>query len=267
MMNTGIENEIRYRLVKASDVKRDTYRAVLKHDALSARETLDEICKATYLPQHLIEHAIGGTLDTMIRRTLGDGRTRRFGDWFETRCDILGRFDRIDEAFDPARHKVAVNLLPLSEFDQYGRKNPPVNERQQVDGELVPRGVEGLVDAVEPSQDVAARLEPVAEAPRASVAEGAADHRVERPADRTFNEVPRKGRCRADLVERCACGQRIVLQHGTIAVAFAVACLDEAIANVIFDSSIHHRIPFGFRFRSPSGRASQVTGDFRRSHR
>ena len=136
MMNTGIENDIGYRLVKASDSKRDSYRAVLKHDALSARATLDEICSATPLPRHLIESAVGGTLDTMIRRTLGDGRTRRFGNWFETRCDILGRFDRIDEAFDPARHKVAVNLLPLAEFDQYGRKNPPINERQRPRGRI-----------------------------------------------------------------------------------------------------------------------------------
>ena len=50
----------------------------------------------------------------MIRGTLADGRTRRFGDWFETRCDVLGRFDRIDEEFDPARHSVAINLLTLS---------------------------------------------------------------------------------------------------------------------------------------------------------
>ena len=74
MMNTGIEKDIRYHLVKASDSKRDSYRAVMKHGALSARETIDEICNATYLPQHLIEHAISGTLDTMIRRTLGDSR-------------------------------------------------------------------------------------------------------------------------------------------------------------------------------------------------
>ena len=135
-MNIGIENEIRYRLVKTSDTKRDSYHAALKHDALSARETLDEICEATKLSRHLVEHVVGGTLDTMILGTLGDGRTRRFGDWFETRCDILGRFDRIDEAFDPARHKVAVNLLPLSEFDQYSRKNPPVNERQRPRGRI-----------------------------------------------------------------------------------------------------------------------------------
>ena len=136
MMNTGIENDISYRLVKTSDTKRDSYHAVLKHDALSARVTLDEICMTTTLPRHLIESAVSGTLDTMIRRTLGDGRTRRFGDWFETRCDILGRFDRIDEAFDPARHKVAVNLLTLSEFGQYRRKNPPTNERQRPRGRI-----------------------------------------------------------------------------------------------------------------------------------
>ena len=70
MMNTGIENDIGYRLVKASDSKRDSYRAVLKHDALSARATLDEICATTPLPRHLIESAVGGTLDTMIRPAL-----------------------------------------------------------------------------------------------------------------------------------------------------------------------------------------------------
>ena len=41
-MNTGIEKDIRYHLVKASDSKRDSYRAVLKHDALSARETIKD---------------------------------------------------------------------------------------------------------------------------------------------------------------------------------------------------------------------------------
>ena len=135
-MSVGSEKDIRYRLVKTSDTKRDSYHAVMKHDALTARETLEEICEATRLPRHTVESVIGGVLDTMIRGTLSDGRTRRFGNWFETRCDILGRFNRIDEAFDPARHKVAVNLLPLAEFGQYGRKNPPINERQRPRGRI-----------------------------------------------------------------------------------------------------------------------------------
>ena len=135
-MNFAGEKDIRYRLVKSSDTKRDSYPAVMKHEALSTRETLDEICEATRLPRHMLESVVGGVLDTMIRGTLADGRTRRFGDWFETRCDILGRFDRIDEEFDPARHSVAVNLLTLSEFGQYRRKNPPTNERQRPRGRI-----------------------------------------------------------------------------------------------------------------------------------
>ena len=130
------EKDIRYRLVKSSDTKRDSYHAVMKHEALTAHETMDEICEATRLPRHTLESVVGGVLDTMIRGTFADGRTRRFGNWFETRCDILGRFDRIDEKFDPARHSVAVNLLTLSEFGQYRRKNPPTNERQRPRGRI-----------------------------------------------------------------------------------------------------------------------------------
>ena len=44
--------------------------------------------------------------------------------------------DRIDEEFDPARHSVAVNLLTLSEFGQYRRKDPPTNERQRPRGRI-----------------------------------------------------------------------------------------------------------------------------------
>ena len=135
-MSYAGETDIRYRLVKTSDAKRDSYHAVMKHEALTARETLEEICEATRLPRHTVESVIGGVLDTMIRGTLSDGRTRRFGNWFETRCDILGRFDRIDEEFDPARHSLAVNLLTLSEFGQYRRKNPPTNERQRPRGRI-----------------------------------------------------------------------------------------------------------------------------------
>ena len=40
-MSYAGETDIRYRLVKSSDTKRDSYHAVMKHEALTARETLD----------------------------------------------------------------------------------------------------------------------------------------------------------------------------------------------------------------------------------
>ena len=49
-MSYAGETDIRYRLVKTSDAKRDSYHAVMKHEALTARETLEEICEATRLP-------------------------------------------------------------------------------------------------------------------------------------------------------------------------------------------------------------------------
>ena len=88
-MSYAGETDIRYRLVKSSDTKRDSYHAVMKHDALTARETLEEICEATRLPRHTLESVVGGVLDTMIRGTLADGRTRRFGDWFERRLTCV----------------------------------------------------------------------------------------------------------------------------------------------------------------------------------
>ena len=49
-MSYAGETDIRYCLVKTSDAKRDSYHAVMKHEALTARETLEEICEAMRLP-------------------------------------------------------------------------------------------------------------------------------------------------------------------------------------------------------------------------
>lgn len=134
----ALEQEINYKLIKVKNGKngRDIYRAVLNHDALSAEETMSEIVDDTKTPEYLVESIVKGTLRSMIRHTLADGRTRKFGEWFETRLDIEGNFDRIDSAFEEGRHKVVLNLLPLAEIGHFQRDMPPKNERIRPRGRI-----------------------------------------------------------------------------------------------------------------------------------
>ena len=176
----------------------------------------------------------------------------------DVRADVVQNAKSVAKLDRRMKESLASFKTMIGGFVRLFRPGQPPTTREKAQAALLPS---------ERYACLAARLEPVAEAPCASVAEGSADHRVERPADRVFEEVPRHFRCIADLVERCARGQCVVLQHGAVAVALRVACLDETIANLIFDSSIHHRIPFGFLLSSPSWRAGQVSGGFRRSYR
>lgn len=80
---------------------------------------------------------VGAVVDLMVKKTLTDGVTRRFGDLFEVRLDIAGRFSRIDEPFDPDKHRLKVNLVPLKALSSaYVRSEMPVNERRMPKGRI-----------------------------------------------------------------------------------------------------------------------------------
>jgi len=79
----------------------------------------------------MVQSIVTELLDTMIRLTLNDGATRRFGDYFEVRLDMRGTFDEQDSRFDPDRHEVKVSLVPLKKFRIKSRTKPPQNVRKQ----------------------------------------------------------------------------------------------------------------------------------------
>jgi hypothetical protein len=72
------------------------------------------------LPPHMVESVVSGVMESMIKNTLSDGITRRFGDYFAVRLEVKGTFDDKDAAFDPKKHAVKVVLMPLKRFRKAG---------------------------------------------------------------------------------------------------------------------------------------------------
>lgn len=139
-MTTDTEQNITYRLVKVkgdpAKNRPDMYRAVSNHRLIDAKDVIREIAEASDLNETRLMYAGSNIFETMIRKTLADGHTRRFGDWFDLRLDIEGTVDRIDAPFDPNRQKVVLNLIPGKRFADFCRTKPPENERLHSRGRI-----------------------------------------------------------------------------------------------------------------------------------
>lgn len=133
-----VETEVKFHLEKMSGpmVKGDKYRAVIDTDKDESVDAIEEICKAGKFTSAELRYVVGLTFEKMIRGVLADGRTRRFGDLFEIYPVIRGGFDRVDEQFDPSRHKLVAKFFPLPEFKGYKREKPLVNERNRPRGRI-----------------------------------------------------------------------------------------------------------------------------------
>ncbi len=108
----------RFRAIVTSRDTYDTERVV--------QEMLDR--SGHHMSVSQVESVVTDLLDTMIKLTLNDGATRRFGDYFEVRLDLRGTFEEQDSRFDPGRHEVKVSLVPLKKFRVKSRTKPPQNE-------------------------------------------------------------------------------------------------------------------------------------------
>ena len=133
-----VEKEIRFHLEKMSGpmVKGDKYRAVIDTDKGEPLDAIEEICKSGKFTSAELQYVVGLTFEKMIRGVLADGRTRRFGDLFEIYPVIRGGFDRVDEQFDPLRHKLVAKFFPLPEFKGHKREKPLVNTRNRPRGRI-----------------------------------------------------------------------------------------------------------------------------------
>lgn len=80
------------------------------------------------LAPHMVEAVVNGVMESMIRNTLSDGVTRRFGDYFAVRLEVRGTFDEQDAAFDPRKHAVKVALVPLKRFRKAVETKRPQNK-------------------------------------------------------------------------------------------------------------------------------------------
>ena len=77
------------------------------------------------LSPYMVESVVNGVMESMIKNTLTDGVTRRFGDYFAVRLEVKGTFDAKDAAFDPKKNSVKVVLVPLKRFRKAVDTNCP----------------------------------------------------------------------------------------------------------------------------------------------
>ena len=80
------------------------------------------------LSPYIVESVVSGVMESMIRNTLSDGMTRRFGDYFAVRLEVKGTFDDKDAPFDPKKHAVKVALVPLKRFRKAVETKRPQNK-------------------------------------------------------------------------------------------------------------------------------------------
>lgn len=134
------EQTIHYHLVKVkgniAKTKGDCYRAITDHELVNSREVIREIAEVTGFSETHLEY-IGSTIfETMAKRTLEDGKSRRFGEWLETRLDIVGSTNRIDAPFDPEELRLKINLVPGKRIEELTRRQTPVNSRSSARGKI-----------------------------------------------------------------------------------------------------------------------------------
>ena len=110
------------------------FRAIVTHrETYGTEQVIQEMLDRSghHMSVSMVESVVTELLDTMIKFTLDDGATRRFGDYFEVRLDMRGTFDEQDSQFDPERHDVKVSLVPLKKFRVKSRTKPPQNVKKQ----------------------------------------------------------------------------------------------------------------------------------------
>lgn len=105
-------------------------RAILGHDeVMGGDEVFAEIAEqfGGMASASKLRHDFEMVLGMIVENTLADGRSRRIGNLMATRLDIVGTFDRLDEAYDKNKHSLRVNFVGLKEAKGLQRSNAPVN--------------------------------------------------------------------------------------------------------------------------------------------
>lgn len=151
MINSTYDKPIGFHLVKvggAAAKGKESYRAVLDHNAMSEEETLRELAEETHIPETTLEYYGKSIIGNLIKGTFKDGRSRNFAGLLLTRLDITGKFERIDEPYDTTKHKCVVTLLPGAEA-WLARRTAPINEtkppRGRFDYITYPGGEKGFI--------------------------------------------------------------------------------------------------------------------------
>lgn len=107
------------------------YRAIVtERDSYGTGRVIAEMLdySSLRLSPYIVESVVSGVMESMIKSTLEDGITRRFGDYFAVRLEVKGTFDSKDAAFDPRKNEVKVVLVPLKRFRKSVETRRPQNK-------------------------------------------------------------------------------------------------------------------------------------------
>ena len=107
------------------------YRAIVtERGSYGTEQVIDEMLEysSLRLSPYMVESVVSGVMESMIKNTLSDGVTRRFGDYFAVRLEVKGTFDEKDAAFDPKKNFVKVVLMPLKRFRKAVETKRPQNK-------------------------------------------------------------------------------------------------------------------------------------------
>lgn len=114
-----------------SEPEKGKYRAIVtERGSYGTEQVVDEMLdySSLRLSPHMVESVVNGVMESMIKHTLSDGITRKFGDYFAVRLEVKGTFDEEDAAFDPKKHAVKVVLVPLKRFRKAVETKRPQNK-------------------------------------------------------------------------------------------------------------------------------------------
>ena len=114
-----------------SEPEKGKYRAIVTdRGSYDTEKVIEEMLdySSLRLSPYMVESVVNGVMESMIKQTLSDGITRKFGDYFAVRLEIKGTFDEKDAAFDPKKNSVKVVLVPLKRFRNAVNTRRPQNK-------------------------------------------------------------------------------------------------------------------------------------------
>ena len=133
------EKNVKFQLIKAKGplVKSDRYHARIMKSGSEPVDAISEICEMDgRFTRSALKYYVESTFECMLRNVMADGKSRRFGDLFEISASIRGGFSRIDEEFDPNRHKFVLDIRLCPDGKAMKRKMPPENVQKRPRGRI-----------------------------------------------------------------------------------------------------------------------------------
>ena len=85
---------------------------IVDRSARSLEAIAEAVAKRTGWSAYQVQSVFTGVMEETIRDTQETGRTQRLGDYGTLRLNLRGRFEGIDDAYDPARHELAFSFTP-----------------------------------------------------------------------------------------------------------------------------------------------------------